>query len=104
MEGKQQLYTQGFQAFAKRDYDRAIELFQQALALDPEYALALQNLAEAHCQKGDYDQAVESIRKVIELQPNNVLAHTALSRYYQKKGMIPEAEYEMMIANSLRSG
>ncbi|HEX9638552.1 MAG TPA: tetratricopeptide repeat protein [Acidobacteriota bacterium] len=102
MEAKQNFYTQGFQAFAKRDYDRAIELFQQALAQDPAFAIAQQNLAEAYCQKGEYDLAVESIRKVIEAQPNNVLAHTALSRYYQKKGMIPEAEYEMMIANSLR--
>ena len=104
MDDKQKLYTQGFQAFAKREYDRAVELFQQALGLDPDFALARQNLAEAYCQKGEYDQAVENIRKVIELQPNNVLAHTALSRYFQKKGMIPEAEYEMMIANNLRMG
>jgi tetratricopeptide (TPR) repeat protein len=40
----------------KREYDRAIEDFDQAIKLDPNYALAFNNRGIAYADKGQYDR------------------------------------------------
>src|SRR5262245_47636707 len=47
------LYKKGFEHFANDRHDEAIALYQQAIALDPELAIAWNGLSLAHRQKGD---------------------------------------------------
>jgi serine/threonine-protein kinase len=62
----------------KRDYDGAIACFQKALALDPKYAAAHDNLGAALAGKGQVDAAIASCRKAIELNPKLANAHNGL--------------------------
>ncbi len=53
------------------DIDRAIQLWQRATALAPEYSNALYALGLAYEKKGETTQAVAPFRKVRELNPDN---------------------------------
>ncbi|HMA03392.1 MAG TPA: tetratricopeptide repeat protein, partial [Gemmatimonadaceae bacterium] len=52
----------------------AIESYRRALALDPAYAIAHNNLGVAQYQAGDTEAAIESFRSALSTQPNFVKA------------------------------
>ncbi len=52
------------------DLNAAIESYRQAIALQPNLALAHYNLGITHNVKGDPDSAIQSYRRAIELHPN----------------------------------
>lgn len=95
------LYKDGFQQFLAGEYAEAAQLYRQAVAADPELAIAWNGLAMSLDRAGDVDGAIEAGKKLIELEPDEALGHTSLSIFYQKKGMIPEAEDEKAIAMRL---
>ncbi len=92
------LYRKGFEHFANDRYDEAIALYEQAIARDPDLAIAWNGLSLAHRQKGDLEKAIEAGQRLIELEPDDALSHTNLSILYMRNGMIPEAEEEKAIA------
>jgi superkiller protein 3 len=96
------LYKQGFQHFANDRLAEAIAVYREALAMDPDLAIAWNGLSLAYRQQGDLDAAIEAGRRLIELEPDDPLSHTNLSILYQKRGMIPEAEEEKAIAMQLQ--
>jgi tetratricopeptide (TPR) repeat protein len=96
------LYRRGFEHFANDRHDQAIALYQQALQIDPDLAIAWNGLSLAHRQKGDLEAAIEAGRRLIELEPDDALSHTNLSILYQRRGMIPEAEEEKAIAMQIQ--
>ena len=96
------LYRRGFEHFANDRHDEAIALYQQALHLDPDLAIAWNGLSLAYRQKGDLEAAIEAGRRLIELEPDDALSHTNLSILYQRRGMIPEAEEEKAIAMQIQ--
>jgi serine/threonine protein kinase/tetratricopeptide (TPR) repeat protein len=83
-----QLYLKGRFHFARRTRDelqRAIEVFQQAIKLDPKFALAYVGLAESYVvmpsfpymsPKEAFPQAKAAIAKALELDPELPEAHT----------------------------
>ncbi len=89
---KEELYDEGVDQYADENYDAAIALYEQALAIDPKYADALHGLIMCYQAKGDLDRAIELTQRQIEQDPEDILAFTNLSMFYQKKGMVPEAE------------
>jgi tetratricopeptide (TPR) repeat protein len=89
---KEELCDQAVDLYAEDNYDEAIRLYEQALALDPTWGDAMHGLAMCYQAKGDLDRAIEVTKKHIEHDPENILAFTNLSMFYQKKGMIKEAE------------
>jgi tetratricopeptide (TPR) repeat protein len=96
------LYRRGFEHFANDRHDEAIALYEQALRIDPDLAIAWNGLSLAHRQKGDLEAAIEAGRRLIELEPDDALSHTNLSILYQRRGMIPEAEEEKAIAMQIQ--
>ncbi len=92
MAQQEELYDQAVDAFADENFDQAIELYQQALTIDPGYSDAIHGLVMCYQAKGDLDAAIELTRSYLEKQPEDILAFTNLSMFYQKKGMIKEAE------------
>lgn len=69
------------------DFQKSIEYFQQAIAADPDYALAYAGLAEAYTLLSDYDgappreaipKAREAALKALSLDDQSADAHTAL--------------------------
>jgi tetratricopeptide (TPR) repeat protein len=92
MPDKEELYDEAIDAYADDKFDEAIELYKQALEIDPKYADAIHGMTMCYQAKGDLDAAIELTKKYIANEPEDILAYTNLSMFYQKKGMVPEAE------------
>src|ERR1700757_5128800 len=55
---------------AKRDYDRAIEDFDQSIKLNPTYIKPFNNRGVAYLKKGEYDLAIKAFDEAIKLNSN----------------------------------
>jgi Flp pilus assembly protein TadD len=66
--------------------DDAIVNYRHALELDPNYASALSNLANALVAKGKIDEAVEACEKALRIRPNVAETHATLGRALLAKG------------------
>jgi serine/threonine protein kinase/tetratricopeptide (TPR) repeat protein len=80
--------------------DSAIQVFQQALKLDPNYALAYAGLGDAYWKKYTDDKdprwvqnSRESCEKAVSLNPNLAAAHECLGTLYTGRG-----QYESAVA------
>ena len=97
------LYLKGRYFWNQRtasSYARAIESFEQALAVDPDYAEAYAGLATIYSMQGIFDmlppaEASERTRtnaqKALALDPDLAEAHTVLGGYYQAHAWDSEA-------------
>jgi PQQ-dependent catabolism-associated CXXCW motif protein len=65
----------------KRDYDRAIQEFTQAIQLDPKLALAYANRGSVHYDRGDNDLALQDFDAAIRLDSKN-------SKFYNGRGHV----------------
>ncbi|MEP6922380.1 MAG: protein kinase [bacterium] len=86
-----QLYLKGRYYFAKRTKDgieRSIDYYQQAIALDPNFALAYARIAEAYNQMPSYPyaspkeaipKAKAAAQQALQIDPTLAEAHTALA-------------------------
>src|SRR3990167_1972937 len=64
-------FKKGYNYYINKEYDKAIEAYTNAVALNPNYANAYYNRELAYGRKGQYDMAIEDFNKAIALDPNN---------------------------------
>ena len=69
-------FIQGTEKLNKGDYQGAIQAFNQAIVLNPNYSYAYDNRAAARFYKKDYKGAIEDVSQVIRINPNNALAYS----------------------------
>lgn len=62
--------------------DEAIQQFQQALQLDPDHFIALENLGNAYRQAKRWDHAKSTLQRALQLNPDNAEANYALGMVY----------------------
>lgn len=62
--------NRGYAYDNKAQYDRAIQDFNQAIRIKPDYALAFNNRGFAYQNKGDYNRAIQDYNQSLKLQPN----------------------------------
>ncbi|KAG6830634.1 hypothetical protein H0H92_015726 [Tricholoma furcatifolium] len=60
----------GNKAFAAKDYDKAIDLFTQAIAIDPTNHVLFSNRSAAKAGKKDYDAALADAEETVKLNPS----------------------------------
>lgn len=108
------LYLQGRFYWNKRTVEgmrRGIEFFEQAIALDPNYALAYAGLADCYSLLGEYGaiptnetikKAGEAAIRAIEIDNTLAEAHTSLAavREYEWQWADAEAEYKRAIESN----
>jgi len=76
----------------RRLYDQAIQAYQRAVELAPDYAEALVGLGDARQAKGQYDEAIAEYQKALALEPENARVHYGLGKiYYNEKQLYHEA-------------
>jgi tetratricopeptide (TPR) repeat protein len=59
------LKDQGNKAFAAKDYDKAVDLFTQAIALDPKNHVLWSNRSAARTSKKEWEAALSDAEEVI---------------------------------------
>ncbi len=73
-------------AFSEGHNDKAIECYQKAIELKPDYATAFSNMGIAFSDKGDKDKALECYQKAIELKPDYADAFNNMGTAFSYKG------------------
>ena len=92
MSTPDQLYDQALDLRDGGDKPAAIAKLEEAIAIDPNFAIGHGMLAKLHVDLAQSDQAIYHAKKVVELEPDDTFSYTALSVIYQRCGKIPEAE------------
>ncbi len=64
----------GYAYFAQKQYDLAIRQYKEALTLNPEYVIGLNNLGNAYEKKQLVAQALETYQETLKYDPNNATA------------------------------
>ncbi|MCC5619797.1 serine/threonine-protein kinase [Nostoc sp. CHAB 5715] len=72
---QQTLYQQGVNKYDARNYEGAVEDFNQAIELDPKNALAYNKRGDAYYRLGDYEQAQADSSQAILLNPQDANAY-----------------------------
>lgn len=67
-------------------YDEAIENYNKAIALKPDYQVCLDNLGLVYALKGDSAKAMEYFNKAIALDPNYADVYFNIGLMHNKKG------------------
>ncbi len=70
----------------KGEYDRAIQDFDQAIRLNPNYAYAFNGRGNAYNGKGEYDTAIQDFDQAIHLIPTYGYAFNGRGNAYNDKG------------------
>ena len=74
-ENKALIYNAlGYAYYAQEQYDLAIRQYKEALKLNPEYVIALNNLGNVYERKQLTAQALEVYEKALESEPENTTA------------------------------
>ena len=90
----QSFYDQG-------KYQEAINALENALKLQPDWALAHSKLGQAYLQVGKTDQAIQSFQESIRLEPNSDIFHANLALAFLINDDLESAKKEYFILKAL---
>jgi tetratricopeptide (TPR) repeat protein len=93
-----ELYDQAADLRDQGNKEDAVAKLEEAVAIDPAFAIGHGMLAKLYADLAKADQAIEHALKVAELEPDDAFSFTALSVIYQRCGRIPEAEHAKAVA------
>jgi len=78
MSTVEELKSLGNQAFSAKNYQKAIELYTDAIEMDPKNHTLYSNRSGAYCAAGKYRQAQADANKVTQIKPDWVRGYTRL--------------------------
>jgi len=82
------LNSRGNVHLSNRNYDRAIDDYNEAIRLDPKYAIGFNNRGLAYQRKGQTDRAIEDYDEAIRLNPTYALPFANRADARRIKGRI----------------
>ncbi|MGH9589520.1 MAG: hypothetical protein ACRD25_03960 [Terracidiphilus sp.] len=106
-------YLRGLTLLAARSVDKAVDAFQQAVAIAPDYAQAWAALAEAQAllpayslttAKVAYANSLESAQRALALNPDTALAYVAQGMVYSNQMRWADADRVFQRALTLAPG
>lgn len=83
MDKAKKHYEQGLEYRKQELDDQAIQEFQQALEIDPNYAEAHYELGVLYHEKEDYDGAFRELKQALRINPDHPDVHYRLGLVYQ---------------------
>lgn len=83
------------------ELELAIEYYEQALELKPDFGEVYYNLGNVFLQQGKLEAAIESYQQALRIKPNYPQAHNNLGNVFQLQGKLDAAYFMMMITFSL---
>jgi tetratricopeptide (TPR) repeat protein len=87
----------GLLYFGGQNYDGALEFFEKATVIDPNFAPAWAAKGEAYMQKGQFEQGAESFRKYLELNDDPYARYRYVANLYLSK------QYPLVVSESERT-
>ena len=84
-------YDDGMEYIKEGDIDSAIEKFQRAVEIDPNFAFAWDNLGISYRKKKDYNKAIESYLKSLTIYPEGRLPLLNIAITYNLNKQYEEA-------------
>lgn len=87
----QKLFESGVQLKNKRQFRPAINLFTQAIAVNPNFAQAYRSRASCLIEIDNFDQAMTDANKAISLDPKLAFAYSDRAKIYNERGKHKEA-------------
>ncbi len=90
-------FESGNAHYAKKDYDRAIADYDEAIQLKPQYAAALVWRGNAYVAKDQYDRAIADYDQAIQLNPKD-----ASDYHVERNKNLDAAIVAVMRANNVR--
>jgi len=81
----------GNKAFKRRDYEKALRRYQEALDEMPFLVPVLSNMAQCHLKLKNYDDTIEYCSRALFLKPSWVKAYSRRALAKRRKGMFQEA-------------
>ena len=84
-------FCQGNYFLDKNDLNKAVQAYQVAIELNPDFYLAYYNLGEALEKIGRLREAVEAYKHAVRLQPQDVWSRLSLGRLLMQLGRVEEA-------------
>ena len=100
----QALFDEGGKLAEQGKHEEAIQKFQAALALDPQQANILGNMAESYRKVGKLDEALDAYKKAIALNPNEPIFYTNMGVVLDKMGKSAESLEAFKKASDLNPG
>ena len=88
------LHDRAIRLFADQKDDKAIEMLEESLRLDPTFAETYEALGVILGRSGRFNEAIDIFKRLEEVAPNEPMVHTNLSLYYMKLGDKQAAEEE----------
>ena len=81
----------GYWLYKQDQYDLAQKLTLNALAVDPNYATAYNQLGYIYSRRGDYPKAIEAAAKYVKLLPNQPNPHDSYAEMLRLSGRFDQA-------------
>ena len=85
---------------ASKEYGLAIQEFNKALAIDPDYATARRNLARVHYVRKNFLESAKHYKKLTELNPADIDSYLYAASAYEKAKKYNEAIEQLELAKS----
>jgi tetratricopeptide (TPR) repeat protein len=98
------LFRQAMDAMSARDFPRASELTDQAIAKLPNHPLAYYLRGQAAAAQSRWEEAAAAFGKTAELYPASFAAHRDLGASLEHLGKVPEAAKAYEAALAIRDG
>jgi tetratricopeptide (TPR) repeat protein len=96
------LYKKGMLYLFKQLYEDAIETFNLAAEIKPDYAPAYQGLGQAFLFTKQYEDAEKNLKKALKLNPQLWRSHNFLGNIYDYQGKYIHAVYQYIEAIDIR--
>jgi tetratricopeptide (TPR) repeat protein len=92
------IFIKANNAFTAGRNEEALELYEEALALNPDYYQVYTMMGRAYKKMGDTDRAIVCYKRSLELKPDQPDTLVRLGKAFEKKGMPVQAEaaYDML--------
>ena len=84
-------FDEAMSDFTDHNYGKSIDLFSEAIAIDPEFQLAIKSRGAAHLRLGNFEDALTDFNRVLELDPHNARAFHLRGLAYEKSGDLENA-------------
>lgn len=87
-------FEMGIISYYNKQYDEAIEQWENAVSLNKDNLKAYICLGIAYHEKGMSDNAIKILRHAIEINPHYSTLHLSLARIYEQRNALDDAIYE----------